>query len=91
MPFDLFAKIEETFETPAGVKSWKDLAAWLGLNLNDVQQIKNKDSKTCRVIQIWETEAGNDVPKFKSILREKKMTSLADGIKAWLKSLNPPC
>ena len=88
MPYNICKKIYETFDVCGGVKSWEDVASWLELGLNDVKHIEITDPnrRTQKVIQTWATKTGNDVPKFESILREKKMTGLADMIKAWMQS-----
>ena len=88
MPFNLWLKIEETFERNAGAVTWKDLAAWFGLTVNDVNRIEHMDSKTRTVIHTWVSKTGSGLPQFENILRENKMVGLADAIKTWMQSLS---
>ena len=89
MPLNIFEKICETFDVCGGTKSWRDVASWLELGLNDVNHIELMDARrrTRKVIETWANKTGNGVKKFESILRNKEMTSLADVIDTWMQSL----
>ena len=88
MPYRMWVITEETFERNAGTVTWKDLAAWFGLTVNDVNRIEHMDSKTRKVIETWVSKTRSGVLQFENILRENKMIGLADAIKTWMQNLS---
>ena len=86
MPYQMWVITEETFERNAGAVTWKDLAAWFGLTVNDVNRIEHMDSKTRKVIETWVSKTRSGVPQFENILRKNKIIGLADAIKTWMQN-----
>ena len=83
LSFEMYRQICECFDRDLPGQSWKDLAAWLGLNVIELKAVEKEnltEGKTNKIIEIWLAKAGNDLDKFVVILKEKGMTDLAEWI-----------
>jgi hypothetical protein len=84
LSFQTYSKMCQKFDAGTPGIGWRNLAGWLDLKVEDVEEIKMRENKAHHIIQRWGAATENTEAKFVQILEEHGITRLADKIKAEL-------